>query len=181
MNKLFIILIITFGAFMQNKAFSNAYDFSFTSIDGKILNLKDLKGKPILIVNTASLCGFTNQYNDLEDLHQEYKKKELVIIAIPSNDFGAQELSSNEKVKDFCQTSFNVTFLLTEITSIKGKNGHPFFKWIKGQEGLLSFPKWNFYKYLINKDGELSSWYSSITKPNSKKIKRAINILISSK
>ena len=75
MNKLFIILIITFGAFMQNKAFSNAYDFSFTSIDGKILNLKDLKGKPILIVNTASLCGFTNQYKDLEDLHQELRKK----------------------------------------------------------------------------------------------------------
>ena len=110
-----------------------------------------------------------------------HKKKELVIIAIPSNDFGSQELTSNEKVKDFCQTNFNITFLLTEITSIKGKNGHPFFKWVKNQEGLLSFPKWNFYKYLINKDGELNSWHSSITKPNSEKIKKAIDILISSK
>jgi glutathione peroxidase len=166
---------------MQNKAFSNAYDFTFTSIDGNPLNLKDFIGKPILIVNTASLCGFTNQYKDLEDLHQQYKKNELIIIAIPSNDFGSQELTSNEKVKDFCQTNFNITFLLTEITSIKGKNGHPFFKWVESQEGLLSFPKWNFYKYLINKDGELNSWYSSITKPNSEKIKNAIDILISSK
>ena len=181
MYKLLIILIITFGVFMQNKAFSNAYDFTFTSIDGNPLNLKDFIGKPILIVNTASLCGFTSQYKDLEDLHQQYKKKELIIIAIPSNDFGSQELTSNEKVKDFCQTNFNITFLLTEITSIKGKNGHPFFKWVKSQEGLLSFPKWNFYKYLINKDGELNSWYSSITKPNSEKIKKSIDILISSK
>ena len=181
MNKLFIILIITFGAFMQNKAFSNAYDFTFTYIDGKPFNLKDFIGKPILIVNTASLCGFTNQYKDLEDLHQQYEKKELIIIAIPSNDFGSQELKSNEKVKDFCQTNFNITFLLTEITSIKGKNGHLFFKWVKNQEGLLSFPKWNFYKYFINKDGELHSWYSSITKPNSEKIKKAIDILIAPK
>ena len=181
MYKFLIILVITFGAFMQNKAYSNAYDFNFTSIDGKTLNLKDFIGKPMLIVNTASLCGFTNQYENLESLHQQYKKKELIIIGIPSNDFGSQELISNKKIKDFCETNFNITFLLTEITNIKGKNGHPFFKWVKSQGGLLSFPKWNFYKYLINKNGELNSWYSSITEPDSNKIKNAINTLILSK
>ena len=166
---------------MQNKAFSNAHNFNFTSINGQIINLKDYIDKPILIVNTASLCGFTSQYNEMESLYQEYKQENLTIIAIPSNDFGSQELSSNEKVNEFCTTNFNTTFLLTEITKIKGQNGHAFFKWIKNEAGLLAFPKWNFYKYLINKDGELNSWYSSITKPNSKKIKKAIENIITSK
>ena len=160
---------------MINKVSANAYKYSFTSIDGKVINLKEFKGKPILIVNTASLCGFTNQYKDIESLYGMYKKVDLIVLGIPSNDFGNQELSSNAKVKEFCTTNFDISFLLTEITKIKGQNGHPFFKWVKEEAGFLAFPKWNFYKYLINKEGLLVKWYASTTRPSSTKITTKID------
>ena len=163
---------------MINKVNANAYNYSFTSIDGKIINLSEFYGKPILIINTASLCGFTNQYNDIELLYNNYKKDDLIVIGIPSNDFGSQELSSNIEVKEFCTTNFNISFLLTEITKIKGQNGHPFFKWIKQEAGFLAFPKWNFYKYLINNKGELVSWYTSTTNPKSDKIEKELQKLM---
>ena len=178
MNKIFTFFLIIIGIAMFNNVSANAYKFSFNSIDGKIVNLKDFKGKPILIINTASLCGFTNQYADIELLYDNYKEDGLVVIGIPSNDFGNQELSSNAKVKDFCTTNFDISFLLTEITKIKGQNGHPFFKWIKQEAGFLAFPKWNFYKYLINNEGGLVSWYASTTKPSSKKIQKEIQKFI---
>ena len=178
MNKIFIFFLIIIGIAMINKVNANAYKFSFNSIDGKIVNLKDFKGKPILIINTASLCGFTNQYADIELLYDNYKENGLVVIGIPSNDFGSQELSSNTKVKEFCTTNFDISFLLTEITKIKGQNGHPFFKWIKQEAGFLAFPKWNFYKYLINNKGELVSWYTSTTNPKSNKIEKDLQKLM---
>ena len=178
MNKIFIFFLIIIGIAMINKVNANAYKFSFNSIDGKIVNLKDFKGKPILIINTASLCGFTNQYADIELLYDQYKEDGLVVIGIPSNDFGSQELSSNTKVKEFCTTNFGISFLLTEITKIKGQNGHPFFKWIKQEAGFLAFPKWNFYKYLINNKGELVSWYTSTTNPKSDKIEKELQKLM---
>ena len=180
-SKFLILFLAIYGFTMQNEALSNIYKFNFTSIEGQTINLEDFKGKPLLIVNSASLCGFTNQYNDLEELYNKYRKKGLIVISVPSNDFGSQELSSNKKVNDFCKINFNITFLLTEITKIKGSEGHPLFKWVKEEAGLLAFPKWNFYKYLINKEGNLDSWYSSVTKPSSKKIKIAIEKLILSK
>ena len=103
------------------------------------------------------------------------------MLGVPSNDFGSQELSSNVKVKEFCATNFDISFLLTEITKIKGQNGHPFFKWVKEEAGFLAFPKWNFYKYLVNRKGELVSWYSSTTNPMSKKIKTEVKKLINEK
>ncbi len=157
---------------------ASLYEFSFNSIDGKKINLKDFKGRPIFIVNTASLCGFTYQYSDIEALYKKYKKDGLVIIGIPSNDFGNQELSSNQEVKDFCNINFEVSFLLTEITNIKGEDGHPFFKWARKEAGFLAFPKWNFYKYLINKDGLLVKWYASTTRPSSNKITTEIDKII---
>ena len=166
---------------MINQVNANVYDFIFNSIDGKIIKLSDFKGKPIVVINTASLCGFTNQYKDLEKLFQNYANKGLTIIAIPSNDFGNQELSSNKEVKEFCTTNFNTSFILTEITDIKGDNGHPFFKWVKKEAGFLAFPKWNFYKYLINKEGKLVSWYGSVTKPTATKIVKNIEKIISDK
>ena len=178
MNKIFIFFLIIIGIAMINKVNANAYKFSFNSIDGKIVNLKDFKGKPILIINTASLCGFTNQYADIELLYDHYKEDGLIVIGIPSNDFGNQELSSNTKVKEFCTTNFDISFLLTEITKIKGQNGHPFFRWIKQEAGFLAFPKWNFYKYLINNKGELISWYTSTTNPKSDKIQKEVQKLI---
>ena len=181
MNKTLIFFLIIIGISMINKANANAYNYSFTSIDGKIINLSEFYGKPILIINTASLCGFTNQYNDIELLYNNYKKDDLIVIGIPSNDFGSQELSSNIEVKEFCTTNFNISFLLTEITKIKGQNGHPFFKWIKEEAGFLAFPKWNFYKFLINRKGEFVSWYTSTTKPNSNKINIEVRKLIDNK
>ena len=163
---------------MTSSAKANLYEFSFKSIDGKKINLKDFRGKPIFIVNTASLCGFTYQYSDIEMLYKKYKKNGLVIIGIPSNDFGNQELSSNKEVKSFCTVNFDISFLLTEITNIKGEEGHPFFKWVRKEAGLLAFPKWNFYKYLINKEGLLVKWYASTTSPNSKKITTEIDNII---
>ena len=163
---------------MATNVHANIYNFSFTSIEGKKINLKEFKGKPILIVNTASLCGFTYQYSDIEALHKKYKKDGLIVIGIPSNDFGNQELSSNKKVREFCTMNFDVSFLLTEITTIKGETGHPFFKWIQNKAGFLAFPKWNFYKYLISKEGALVKWYGSTTRPNSNKITTEINKII---
>ena len=163
---------------MTANVHANVYDFSFKSIDGKKINLKEFKGKPILIVNTASLCGFTYQYSDIEALHKKYKQDGLIVIGIPSNDFGNQELSSNQKVRQFCTINFNISFLLAEITNIKGEKGHPFFKWIEKEAGFLAFPKWNFYKYLIDKDGSLVKWYASTTKPNSNKVIKDIDGII---
>ena len=181
MNKTLIFFLVIIGISMINKVSANAYKYSFTSIDGKVINLKEFMGKPILIVNTASLCGFTNQYEDIESLYGMYKKVDLIVLGIPSNDFGNQELSSNVKVKEFCTTNFGISFLLTEITKVKLPNGHPFFKSVKEEAGFLAFPKWNFYKYLINRKGDLVSWYSRTTNHMSEKIKIEVKKLIDEK
>jgi glutathione peroxidase len=180
MKNIFLFVFMILGIVMSNNsnANSNAYKYKFKSIDGKEIKLVDFKGKPIFIVNTASLCGFTNQYNDIQELYNKYKQNDLIVLGIPSNDFGNQELSTNKEVKEFCSVSFGISFLLTEITKIKGDEGHDFFKWIKKEAGYLAFPKWNFYKYLIDKNGELVSWYASTTKPNSSKINQKIKDII---
>ena len=162
-------IIVFFFFLMPFQALASVYNFSFKSIDGQVINLKDFKGKPILIVNTASFCGYTYQYEQLQNLFEKFNKSNLIIIGVPSNDFGNQEFKKNKEVKEFCKTKFNVSFILTEISKIKGNEGHPFFQWIKDEFGFLPFPKWNFYKYLFNKDGELSAWFTSFTKPNSEK------------
>ena len=168
-NTLFILFFVLILMNIKS-TFAEIYSYSFDGIDGKKINLSDFKSKPILIVNTASFCGYTYQYEKLQILHDRYVDKDLIIIAVPSNDFGSQEFKKNKDVKNFCETNFNVKFKLTSITPIRGKEGHPFFKWVKKQAGFLSFPKWNFYKYIIDKNGNLKSWYSSMTDPISKKI-----------
>ena len=168
-SKSFSIMLFTLFMSISFPANSDFYDLSFESIDGNIISLKEFKNKPIIIVNSASFCGFTYQYEQLENLYQKYKKKGLVIIAIPSNDFGGQEYKDNKKVKEFCEVNFNISFPITTITKVKGKSRHSFFKWVEKEAGYLSLPKWNFYKYLINKEGKLSSWFSSVTKPSSEK------------
>ncbi len=168
-SKSFLIMLFTFFMSIPYHANSDFFDLSFESIDGNIISLKDFKNKPIIVVNSASFCGFTYQYEQLENLYQKYKKKGLVIIAIPSNDFGGQEYKDNKKVKEFCEVNFNISFPITTITKVKGKSRHSFFKWVEKEAGYLSLPKWNFYKYLINKNGRLSSWFSSVTKPSSEK------------
>ena len=168
-SQSFFIMLFTVFMSITFPANSDFYDLSFESIDGNTISLKEFKNKPIIVVNSASFCGFTYQYEQLENLYQKYKKKGLVIIAIPSNDFGGQEYKDNKKVKEFCEVNFNISFPITTITKVKGKSRHSFFKWVEKEAGYLSLPKWNFYKYLINKEGKLSSWFTSVTKPSSEK------------
>ena len=149
----------------------SAMSFTFSNIDGGTINTSEWKGKPFLVVNSASQCGFTKQYRGLQKLFDTYKNEGLIVLAVPSNDF-KQELKSNSAVKDFCELDLGLDIPITEITSVKGSNAHPFFQWVKDQSGFT--PKWNFNKVLISKNGELVNTYGSLTKPNSRKLIRDI-------
>ena len=155
-----------------NKASSNysqlVYEFEFKSIDGKQIKLSDYENKVILIVNVASRCGFTKQYDDLQNLWANYKDKNLIVIGVPTNDF-KQEPSSNAEIKDFCEQNFNINFLMTEKINVLGKKSHPFYKWAKDNYGIGAVPKWNFHKIIVGKDGKVANTFSSITKPSSRK------------
>lgn len=153
----------------------NAYDFSFKSIDeASEIKLSDFKGKLIMVVNTASLCGFTKQYKELENLYKKYRDKGLVIIAVPSNNFGGQEPKSNSEIKTFCETNFGIDFPIAAKVDVQSNKSHPFFVWTREKFGWISGPKWNFYKYLIGKDGEPVAWFSPLRKPTSKVITKVI-------
>ncbi len=145
------------------------FDFKIESITGEVIDLKDFSNKVILLVNTASYCGFTNQYAELQNLWDNYKSKGLVVIGVPSNSFN-QEKKENKDVKKFCEVNFNINFPLTAITEVKGKNSHEIFEWAKNNYGSSAIPKWNFHKILINRDGKIVDTFNSFTKPTSKKI-----------
>tara|TARA_Y100000590_G_scaffold450139_1_gene589343 strand:+ start:366 stop:911 length:546 start_codon:yes stop_codon:yes gene_type:complete len=174
-----ITLIIMF--FLKNPAMSNYekvfYDFKIESITGEIIDFNDYKNHVVLIVNTASYCGFTKQYSDLQDLWDRYKDKGLLVIGIPSDSFN-QEKKNNNEVKNFCEVNFSINFPLTVITQVKGENAHEIFKWAKDNYGKSAVPKWNFYKILINKEGKIEETFSSFTKPTSKKIIDKIETLL---
>ena len=151
---------------------ASLYDISINSITGEPINFKDFKGKKILFVNTASECGFTGQYEDLEKLYKTYKDK-LVVIGVPCNQFGGQEPGTLSEIKSFCQVNYGVTFLMTEKVDVKGDNQHPLYAWLtdKKLNGVKSSSvKWNFQKYLIDENGNYIDFYYSITKPMSSKI-----------
>ena len=144
-----------------------ATDFSFKNIEGNTVNLADYKGKVILVVNVASRCGFTNQYEGLQTLWNSYKDKNLVVIGVPSNNF-RQEPGTNKEIKDFCETTFGINFPITEKQSVRGADAHPFFMWAKKNYGSSAIPKWNFHKIVIGKNGKVVETFASITKPLSK-------------
>ncbi len=177
MNKILIVLILPIMILSKNTAYSadnkNFYDFKIRNISGKTINFKDYENKVILIVNTASYCGFTKQYSDLQNLWEKYKSKGLIVLGVPSNSFN-QEKKENKEVKEFCEFNFNINFPLTEITTVKGENAHPVFKWAKESYGNSAIPKWNFHKILIGKNGQVIDTFSSFTNPLSKKI---INVI----
>ena len=145
------------------------YEFSIESITGETINFKDYKNKVILVVNTASYCGFTKQYDELQELWDLYKDKGLIVLGIPSNSFN-QEKKTNTDVKEFCEINFNINFPLTTITEVKGENAHEIYLWAKENHGKSAVPKWNFHKILINKEGKVEDTFTSFTKPLSKKI-----------
>ena len=169
MKKLFTFLFISTTLIMS--AQNTIHDFSFVSIDGSTKNFSEYKGKKMLIVNTASQCGFTSQYEQLQNVHEEHGDN-LVVIGFPANNFGGQEPGSNDEIKTFCKKNYGVSFLLSEKVSVKGKDINSLFKWLNQQENN-SFKgdiMWNFEKYLIDENGQLMQRFRSTTKPNSDKI-----------
>ena len=178
MKKIFIILFM-FSFFSKVLAGNNgnAYDYEFNSIDGDQIKLSQYKGKVIVVVNVASRCGYTPQYEDLQTLWSEYKSKNLVVLGIPTNNF-RQEPGNNKEIKNFCETNFGITFPMTEKISVIGNNSHPFYKWARKDYGIGAIPKWNFHKIIIGKDGKVAETFSSITKPSSKKFIKVIENLI---
>jgi glutathione peroxidase len=154
------------------------FDLTIESINGENINLSDFKGKTILLVNVASNCGFTKQYTGLQILYDKYKEKDFIILGVPSNQFGEQEPGSNNEIKIFCETNFNITFPLTNKVNVKGDNAHPIYKWAKKNYGNSTIPKWNFHKILINKEGRIEETFFSFTEPNSKKILKKIDQLL---
>lgn len=150
-----------------------AWDFDFESIDGGPLPMKAYRGKAVLVVNTASFCGFTPQYTDLEKLWTSYKDKGLVVLGVPSNDFGAQEPGTAAEIKQFCET-YDVSFPLSRKEQVIGGQAHPFYRWVVSELGEGAAPKWNFHKYLVDPKGELVGMWPSRVKPMSKDITGAV-------
>lgn len=146
----------------------SAHDYSFIAIDETTrLPLSDYRGKVVLIVNVASFCGFTKQYGGLQKLYETYKDRGLVVLGVPSNDFGKQEPKAEAEIKSFCQGAFGVTFPMTQKYRVKADMAHPFYQWAAKVAGKRGAPKWNFHKYLIGAEGQLVGWYSSRIKPTS--------------
>ena len=153
------------------------FDFKIDSISGEEIDFQKYRNKVILLVNTASYCGFTPQYDNLQKLWDKYKNDGLVVLGIPSNSFN-QEKKANKEVKKFCEVNFNINFPMSEITEVKGDNAHAIFKWAELNYGKSAIPKWNFYKILINKEGKIEDTYSSFTNPTSNKIVSKIEELL---
>lgn len=149
-------------------------EFDFTSIDGKPLPLRDFSGKAVLVVNTASQCGFTPQYAGLQQLHERFHERGLVVLGVPSNDFGQQEPAGEEEIKGFCEARFGVTFPLTSKQKVIGGEAHPLYRWIAAELGENAAPRWNFHKYLFDRQGEIVNAWPSKIAPMSPEIVRAV-------
>jgi glutathione peroxidase len=152
----------------------SAHDYSFKTIDGGDLPLSAFKGKAVLIVNTASACGLTPQYEALEALYLKYRDKGLVVLGVPANDFGRQEPGTEAEIKQFCTLNYNVDFPLASKEVVVGEGAHPFYRWAASERGAEAAPKWNFHKYLIGKDGAIKAVFGSRTVPDAPEVVAAI-------
>ena len=159
------------------KAEPTAHDFVFENIEGGELRLADYAGKAILLTNTASMCGFTPQYEALQALWEEYEPRGLVVIGVPSRDFGGQEYGSSAKIKQFCEINYGIDFPMTEAVKVKGEDAHPYYDWVR-EQGRMMVPRWNFHKHLIDADGRIVDWFASTTAPDSRKVKAAIEAIL---
>lgn len=151
-----------------------AHDFQFDGIDGQPLPLSAYRGSVLLVVNTASQCGFTGQYAALQQLWRSYRERGLVVLGVPSNDFGGQEPGSEAEIKTFCEVNFDVDFPMTAKARVRGDDAHPFFRWAAQQAGPLGVPRWNFHKYVIATDGRLVDWFATTTAPDAGRVRAAI-------
>ena len=178
--KIILLLIMTF--FIGNNVNADydklAYDFQFKDLDGSSLSLSQFKDKIIVVINVASQCGFTSQYDDMQKIWEKYQAKGIVILGVPSNDFGNQEPGSSQDIKTFCEAKFGISFPMTEKVKVKGDNAHPFYLWAEKNYGKSAVPKWNFHKIIINRNGKVADTFSSITNPSSKKFIKALEKLI---
>jgi len=182
LNKKIIIYIIIIMFSFLNKTMpdnsKNFFDFKINSINGEELDLSTFNGKAILLVNVASKCGFTKQYDDLQKLYENFKDKGLIVLGVPTNQFGGQEPGTESEIKNFCETNFNITFPMTSKYDVKGDNAHPIYIWAKDTYGKSTIPKWNFHKILINKNGKIEDTFVSFTSPLSKKIIKKLNQIL---
>jgi len=169
--KLFLLIILmsSFSSNISGNYDKLAYDFNFKDLDGSSISLSEYKNKVIVVVNVASQCGFTRQYEDMQNVWEKYQSKGIIMLGVPSNDFGNQEPGNNNDIKNFCEAKFGITFPMTEKVSVKGVNAHPFYKWAELNYGKSAIPKWNFHKIIIGKEGKIIDTFASITNPSSKK------------
>ena len=185
MNLLRSLLAVSCTLLMAataSAADASLYDIPLKDIDGKDTSLKTYAGKPILIVNVASKCGFTRQYTGLEELWRKYKDKGLIVVGFPSNDFGGQEPGTNEEIKKFCSSKFDVTFPLFDKLHTKGAEQHPLYAALTGPTSPVPGPvKWNFNKFLVGKDGKIIARYDSKIEPNDATLAQAIDAALAGK
>jgi glutathione peroxidase len=174
---LLALLLLTPAAANSGPA-ATAHDFTFTSIDGEPLPLSSFAGRAVLVVNTASFCGFTRQYAGLQALWERYRDRGLVVLGVPSNDFGGQEPGSEAEIKKFCEVNFDVDFPLTKKAQVVGPDAHPFYRWAAEQLGAAAVPRWNFHKYLVGPDGRLVAWFPTATEPGAPEVADAIEASI---
>lgn len=167
-------LIPRAGTALPTTQNGSAYDFSFTDIDGRLMPLEKFRGNALLIVNTASQCGFNCQYNGLQEIWNTYQNRGLVVVGVPSNDFGRQEPKSESDIQSFCRSAYGVTFPLTEKTKVRGQNAHEFYRWAADTLGDVSRPRWNFHKYLVNSNGRVVAWFTPTVMPRSSLLAEAI-------
>lgn len=151
-----------------------AHDFTFTAIDGGPLPLKRYTGRALMIVNTASRCGFTKQYADLQALWERFRSRGLIVIGVPSDDFGGQEPGTESQIKEFCEVTFGIDFPMTSKERVSGNHAHPFYVWAAATLGSIAKPRWNFHKYLVAPDGRLVDWFSTVSAPSAGRVANAI-------
>ena len=170
MGKFIIIFFMIFSFINSAKSYQgkSLYDLSFKGINGETIQMEKYKNNVIIVVNVASRCGYTPQYEDLQFVWEKYRENNLIILGVPTNNF-KQEPGTNEEIKNFCETNFGINFPMTEKIDVIGTNAHPFYKWAKKNHGLGAIPKWNFHKIVIGKDGKIVDTFASFTKPTSKK------------
>ena len=157
---------------------ATAHDFTFEAIEGGPLPLSRFAGRPVLVVNTASFCGYTPQYTALQALYDRYRDRGLVVLGVPSDDFGGQEYDTAGQVEEFCEVNFSIDFPMTDITRVRGSAAHPFYVWAREVLGARSAPSWNFHKYLIGPDGQAVTAFGTRIKPDAREITDAIEDLL---
>ena len=155
-------------------AMNSAYDIRMTAIDGKPLPLARYRGQVMMVVNTASFCGYTPQYEALQKVHETYRAKGFTVLGVPSGDFKGQEYGSNREIASFCESKFGIRFPMAEKASVTGANAAPFYRWAAAELGADNVPKWNFHKYLVGRDGQLIAAFPSQVKPDDPQVTAAI-------